>query len=305
MRKNTSIYSLFVLLLIIQGFNFSSQIYRANIDSELQIQATSDTFLINDFNNFDLYTDNDYVESFKENDYIQFNYTGSNDSSTSRREQYVLLLDDFGNCSDFSIATTFIYHMNDISEKLTFKMLLGSYYYENGSYVGLKPFNNWKQNSRMVGGGIWDAWGDNTGRFSAIAYPYDIKESEVTNYNSLELNGEIEVSFERVNSTITTTIMNENYKILELDNIWNEGLDRPVNYIVLDFYSSGLESNVSLLVNEISGVLDKENKDNGNPENITISFPIMIFPLTILSFLLLLIPIRLYNKRKSKGFYEK
>ncbi|NHJ39560.1 MAG: hypothetical protein FK731_05955 [Asgard group archaeon] len=221
-------------------------------DTNENYNCKANEYHVNSFTDFELYTDNDLVDSYNYGDYIEFKYIMEN-TEVNQSEQYLLTLDNERGCSDFTLKTRFSYYAANYVDRLTFRIFVGSYYLENDNYVSVNPLGSGSQKSIIVGGGIWDAWVASTGKHVAIAFPDNIQDRQETEYNSLDGIGEIEVTLQRYGSNVIAKINDTKDDSLQIDYSWFNGLDRQVNYILLEFYSVGLASNVSLEVMSIDG----------------------------------------------------
>jgi hypothetical protein len=251
-------------------------------DDDISSLNTSDEYQISNFNDFELFTNNAYVQSYNTGDQIYFNYSEGIDS-TIRREQYIFRFDEFGSCADFSITTRFNYSMTGYVDAVTYRIFIGSYYFESGSFAGVSSGDG-NQPSKLTGGGFWDASGYHTGKYVAIGYPEDIKDRQETEYGSMQMNGQIEVCLERNGSIVKTTVNDSIDDLIQIGYLCTSGIEKRVDYVLLDFYASGYNTNAAVIVDYISGTFHKKGSQ-------TIAFP----SLTTRIFILVLVSLATFS----------
>ena len=206
---------------------------------------------ITDFSAFKLHLDNESVDSFNTNSEVYFDFLGST-NDYPLREEYLLTFDEFGNATYFEIYLTFNYTQDSIDDALTFRPFVGSYYNYSGEYIGLPYPGN---NSHLCGAGIWDSSEVATPAYVNIGYPNGVKDRIASADGAAPLYQEIITHFVRNESGLYV-------ELLEADTLdyiescyWGSGIDIPINYVMLDFYSGRSHSHVSVFVSEINGVI--------------------------------------------------
>jgi hypothetical protein len=95
------------------------------------------TLTINNFNNFELIQDSEYIESTLTSSELSFVYEGTTSSWVT--ERYIYTFNSFGNCTDLLIQVNIEYSLSDINDHINVGLLVGSYYNSTGDFIGAPP----------------------------------------------------------------------------------------------------------------------------------------------------------------------
>lgn len=257
------------------------------INGQTFVNAIDDVTLnVNDFSEFTINDNNSAVNSIKTETTISFEYTGSS-SDSGLHDNYIMLLDDYGHCFDFEYKTRFNYSLTDINDRITFRMMMGSYYTFNGSFIGLpdSPGNE----DFLFSAGLTDISSTDIGYHVMYLYPNDVKLKLEDNLGSIGYSGDLEIYASRVDTTLTCILRDTVTHEIYLEQVLIEGVTKPINYLYLDFYTGGTDSTVEVCAYYIDAALEI-------PDFITIVFGFST-PIIFTSLLLILI-IPVYFKKK-------
>jgi len=197
-------------------------------------------------------------------------------------------LDDYGFCFDFEYTARFNYSLTDVDDRITFRMMMGSYYTFDGSYVGLpqQPGNN----NFLYSAGITDAWAAEIGYHVMFLYPFDVMLKLEGNYGSIGYSGDLEIYATRVNTTLTCILRDTITREVYFEQVLYDGVTKPINYLYMDFYTGRTVSTVDVCAYYINAILDI-------PDYTT--FTSGFSTLTIIASLLLVLVIPVMFKKKK------
>jgi len=217
-----------------QNSNSDTSATVSSITGNLDIVRSNYDLVITDFQDFSIYEDESTISSVNGDSYISFNYNGGS-STSSLTEAYVLPLDTYGNCDHFDILIRYNYTTTADDDLIEVKLKLGSYYNFQGNFIG-KDYAN--QSNVFYSGGVWDAWGAQQGKYFVGSNPY-ITEHLIRNETGLYV--------ELYDTATNNTILNHN---------WTDGIDKPVNFLYLEFQSGTTNSQAEAIVYEIHAKLN-------------------------------------------------
>ncbi|MHA1503161.1 MAG: FG-GAP-like repeat-containing protein, partial [Candidatus Heimdallarchaeota archaeon] len=208
--------------------------------------------IITDFQDFSVYEDESIISSVNGDSYISFNYNGGS-STSSLTEAYVLPLDTYGNCDYFDILIRYNYTTTADDDLIEMKLKLGSFYNFQGMYIG-KDYAN--QNNVFYSGGVWDAWSSNERKYFVGCEPYDVWEQYTTSDNSLPLSGDITEHLIRNKTGLYVELYDTATNNTILNHNWTDGIDKPINFLYLEFQSGSTNSQAEAIVYEIHAKLN-------------------------------------------------
>lgn len=183
-----------------------------------------------DFSDFVLFDNDSYIESIHKTTSIDFIYTGT--GSNQLNEYYVLNLDKYGNCSDFSISFDFyLYYANSIFG--SFEISLFSYFNENGDFVGTQDIGD---PAEICFASVMDLWTVQSGTFKIGATPNDLAVTVESDYGTLINPGWITFVITRNNGYLSIQCIQNSYTL----SLYRSQLYKPLNYITI---GSSLETN--------------------------------------------------------------
>ncbi|MFW9922177.1 MAG: hypothetical protein ACFFDW_02700 [Candidatus Thorarchaeota archaeon] len=225
----------------------------------IPIQITnSSTLIIDNFGNFTLDTDSEYINSSNIDTQLNFSYNKAN-SQYPLLESYLLDLNAYGNCSDFDIQFKLNYSYIDTQTLGSFIFNLLSLYNETGNIIGENNLGFME---------LWDPSVTEYGKFAVAGYPNQTANLQQTASNTAGAYGSIifhaNRSYNVLNLTITTLIGNQ-----LITYNWSSGVSRALNLITLNFRSGNLESNVNVTCTDFYGkFIVTQNTLPEPPENI-------------------------------------
>ncbi|HUT82994.1 MAG TPA: hypothetical protein VMZ29_17490 [Candidatus Bathyarchaeia archaeon] len=244
---------LLLFLTNITIFTSENRIKSKQISPTTKIALSSEVSILNitNFNNFTIYEDDPLISSENTGSTVDFNYYGG--ASERISENYILYLDDYGNCSYFDIYVSFNYTLGGIIDQVSFKLVTASYYNYLGDYMGLSDL---VQEDRLLNNaGIWDAWGESGGKYVAVGYPNDVKERYETTYGSIGFSGGVTEHLVRNESGLYSEQYDKSTGDLLISHYWATGISKPVNYLILSFASGETGSLSELTVYDLDATL--------------------------------------------------
>ncbi len=280
------------LILKNESLNIAAEINN-DFNTISSLNTISNNITVTSFDDFQIYNDSNYIDSINSGENIVFSYNGSADFGPIT-DNYILKLDAWGNCSDFEFYSCFNYTLNDVNDMITFRMMTGSYYKQNGEYIGLpdRP----KNEVFLCSIGISDAWSTEIGHHVMYIYPYDVKEKINDNYGDIGFGGDLQIKAIRKNNVLTCQLYDLVSKTTIFSNTWDEGVDKPINYLLLDFYTGQFYSNVSVNAYDLNTTLFFD----AFTETSTI-IPTLTFPGYTTTMVLLLFVVYCYVRKKPSN----
>ena len=130
--KVEKIFSRFSVFIIISFF-ISITVIASNENNYKKAQTMNAIVNINSFMDFELGTLGSEVETQKSNSNIIFEFNSENNSVITC--WYALVLDDYGNCSDFDIELTMDYNYTGSDMFGRFTIMLGCYYNSKNEFI--------------------------------------------------------------------------------------------------------------------------------------------------------------------------
>ncbi|MFW9923847.1 MAG: hypothetical protein ACFFDW_11235 [Candidatus Thorarchaeota archaeon] len=257
MKKNVFLLEVFMIASIFLVGIFSTNTISVKntimIEENVAIspQDEIEHFDLIDFKNFTQFLDDPNIDSWNSNYEVDFYYDGST-SDYPIKESYICTFDEYGNATYFEIYARFNYTLENADDRLSYRMFCGSYYNYTGEYIGM-PYN--LNYGLLCGGGIWDAWDASTGCYVNVGYPYGVKDQTTTSLGSMITYTEVVLHLVRNESGLYSEVINYANGNYFLMGYWDEGIDIPVNYILLDFYTGQSISHVGVMMNNITGVV--------------------------------------------------
>lgn len=279
-KKNSK--TILLCLLLIVAFS--------QINGLFLVDATSYKIIeVNDFSDFIINTNSSVVMSQNTNESVSFQYNGLS-SDSGQHDNYLMTFDEFGSCYDFEYTARFNYSLTDINDRITFRMMMGSYYTYNGTFIGLPDYPG--NEDFLFSAGLTDIWTDHIGYHVMYLYPNDVKLKLENAYGSIGYSGDLEIYATRVNTTLTCILRDVVTEVVYLEQILTIGVTKPINYLYMDFYTGGSESTVEVCAYYIN--VDLEVVD----EIKTIVFGYPILALITSLFSILIIPVFIYKRSK-------
>jgi len=176
-----------------------------------------------DFSDFVLFDNDSYIESIHKNTSIDFIYPGT--GSNQLDEYYVLNLDEYGNCSDFSISFDFyLYYLNSVFGLFEISFL--SYYNENGEFVGTQDIG---VSTEICFASVMDLWPIQSGIFKIGATPNDLGVTVESDYGALINPGWITFEITRSYGDLSIECTQNSYTLY----LYESQMYKPLNYITI------------------------------------------------------------------------
>jgi len=254
--------------------------------------ATTSKLVVTSFKDFEIYNDDSNISSVNTNDAIFFSYSGGANYGPII-ENYILRLDNWGNCTDFEFYGSFTYSLTDVDDMLSFRMITGSYYTHSGEYIGLpdRPGNEVFLSSI----GVNDPWAGTIGYHVMYVYPFDVKVIHHDDYGSIGYNGNLQIKAIRKNNALTCQLINLENDNLIFNETYSSGVNKPINYLFLDFYTGNSYSIATVNAYEINATLYFKSNNT-----VKINVPLPYAMATISIAVLVLISKRSYRKQKKR-----
>ncbi len=245
---------LFILMIMLLSIGASNSIKTQSLIIIDVVIVTGETVIGPvdhvDFSNFTLNMNNPNVPSSKSDDIIYFSYNGCS-THNYNYENYVLDLGLFGNVTEFDVTVRFQFNMTYLTDIIYFAMVAGSYYsYDLSYYYGLPSL--FGGTSYLAEIGIKDPQPGESASYYTSAYPYGIADPEYAGHSSAGLNDVLEVQLIRNFSGLYAECREPYTNNIHTGHYWADGIDIPVNYILMDFYS-GYSSNVNVTAFDFEG----------------------------------------------------
>jgi len=207
----------YMFILGLVGITFTN--LTVNISS-----LSSPVYIIDDFSGFSSYHDTDLVNSTLDESMITMIH--NNEPGEIEWETFFNGFGDIDDYTNFDIELYFNYTYTG-SMLMQVSLMLGSYYFENGTYDGEFPANY----RDICSCTIWDPWSASDGKYVVNARPYNIKEVYDTPYGTLSPSGTLQFKITRVNNTLDLSILKDG--VVQLQHQWSQGLTRPLSYLYL------------------------------------------------------------------------
>ncbi|MFW9922176.1 MAG: PPC domain-containing protein [Candidatus Thorarchaeota archaeon] len=193
---------------------------------------------LNDFQDFDIFINDTYVQSNNAISNITMNYYGGS-NETYATEYFVYNLEEYGNCTDFTIQMDLEYNYTGYTMLGNMQLLLSSKFDEQGNFIGTLE-NSSKRD--ICYARVYDAWNSNGGVFKIGATPDDSWDEYQTQYGSTNQQGKISIILTRSAKILTISIIKNTITILS----HNFGeVYKPVNYILVGGYTNANYNNFS------------------------------------------------------------
>lgn len=259
--KKLKVFVTVILAISIINYGLFSNFSLSNPVSNAMNQIT-------DFNGFELSKNSSYIQSSKSSDWINFSW--SYDSLNEvQHEQYLLLLDESTNYYDFDIKATLDYNYTSSMLKDAY-ILIGSYYFENGTYND-NHTNVSSQKEQKIGWcGIYDAWAGNGGVYLITGVPDGIKDQRTSAHYTLSSSDVLTLHLSRIGETFECTI--KQAEVVKFSYLWTSGLTRPLNYIAMHCASYPIYSSTNIAnFTSLNATLYNESTDHTitEPETVT------------------------------------
>ncbi|MFX0125809.1 MAG: hypothetical protein ACFFAE_19460 [Candidatus Hodarchaeota archaeon] len=245
-------------------FVSSSKVIVSNLSANLNFGEEKGNEIIN-FEKFDLFHDHDFIYCVNNISELIFSYNEQSLPTVLVDDNFLFRFDSMGNGSDFDINVTVTYSFTgSVMGALLFR--LGSYYTENGSLWG-KDFNPTKRIDDGYGYistvSIRDIWVSGEGTYRVVAHPNDQKDLYETSTPPFLNEGSVDFRITRVKETLTCLISSTTGEPI-ISHTWTEGVTKPLNYLVIDFYLKHLEfvSSSKVRLTNISGTLNCKDSEN-------------------------------------------
>ncbi|MCF2143833.1 MAG: hypothetical protein K9W42_09050 [Candidatus Heimdallarchaeota archaeon] len=239
--------------------------------------SQTNKLVVTSFKDFEIYNNSTNIHSENKNNAISFSYNGSANYGPII-ENYILRWDTWGNCTDFEFCGSFTYNFTDIDDMLSFRMITGSYYTYSGEYIGLQPRP--RNEDFLSSIGITDPWAEVIGYHVMYIYPFDVKVIHHDDYGSIGYSGNLQVKAMRINNILTCQLIDLESETLIFNETYSDGVNKPINYLFLDFYTGNNYSTVSVNAYEINATLYFKS-ENTALINIHLTDSIAIFTITV------------------------
>ncbi|MHA1557946.1 MAG: hypothetical protein ACTSPM_13555 [Candidatus Heimdallarchaeota archaeon] len=181
-------------------------------------------YIIDDFSGFSNFHDTNLVTSTIEESEI--NMVHNNELGEYAWETFFNGFGEIDDYYDFNLDLSLNYAYTG-SMLMQLSLMLGSYYFENGTYDEETPTNY----RNICTCGIWDAWSSSGGKYYVNARPYEIKDQYETSYGSLAPSGTIQFKISRLNNTLNLSIIKEGS--IQIQHQWSAGVAKPLSYIYI------------------------------------------------------------------------
>jgi len=238
--------SIIIFTLFASTMNTESTNQQEVIDS---IEPDYLSYTINDFSDFFIYDNDSIIDSNLENTHTSFDYSGG--SSGIIAENYVLTFDEYGDCSDFDIKLKFQYETHETAAMMSFYMYTGSYYDYLGNYLGTDYSDSTQHLSYA---GVYDAWSGSKGEFVSVAYVNDVFTRYETGH-IVPYDGFVTVQLTRNSSGLYSLVYDTFSETLLMGHSWVAGIDKPVNFVMLEFRIGPTSTPSQVTAYEIEGEL--------------------------------------------------
>jgi len=284
--RKLKVFVTVILAISIINYGLLSNVSLSNPVSNAMNQIT-------DFNGFELSKNSSYIQSSKSSDWINFSW--SYDSLNEvQHEQYLLLLDESTNYYDFDIKATLDYNYTSSMLKDAY-ILIGSYYFENGTYND-NHTNVSSQKEQKIGWcGIYDAWAGNGGVYLITDVPDGIKDQRTSAHYTLSSSDVLTLHLSRIGETFECTI--KQTEVVKFSYQWTSGLTRPLNYIAMHCASYPIYSSTNIAkFTSINATLFNESNDYTITEPETIAIGI-VFSMAIITTAIVLTVVLVVRRR--------
>lgn len=190
---------------------------------------------IQDFTNFEIFTDVVEINSTKTNSTINFSYIESNPTLNITTEQYLLSLLKNGNCSDFEISLKIDlnYTFSILGE---FFIILESVFNEFGEY----PYSS--DECCICKIAVSDFSHEIGMKYSLSAFPNGVLSTYYLSEENSIQTGELQFNLSRKKNVLNCFIKQESN--LKINHTWFKGVSKPLNYVYLGY------SNIPLIAEE-------------------------------------------------------
>ena len=228
------------------------------------------TIDFNDFSDFFISDNSSYIKSKNNDSHLDFTFDGEVYSG-SYSERYNMLLDDYGNCSDFSITIDLDYRYDELVLG-TLDIRLVSYYNEEREFVGSTEIGTPLD---VCFASVYDPWASYGGTYRIGATPNDVWYTSRSAYGTSEKDGTVSFVISRLNGIISIDCIRNGTSYLLLQLLSQEVL-KPVNFISIgteiiasyNNFSKGVFSNISAsLTFDNYDFPQSEPPVNGNEQN--------------------------------------
>lgn len=181
-------------------------------------------YTINEFSGFSSYHNTDLVTSTIEESEI--NMIHNNEPGETAWETFFNGFGENDDYYDFDLDLSFDYTYTG-AMLMQLSLMLGSYYFENGTYEEETPTNY----RNLCTCGIWDAWSSSGGKYYVNARPFEVKDQHETSYGSLTSSGTIQFKIQRLNNVLNLSVIKGGE--IQIQQQWSEGVTRPLSYIYI------------------------------------------------------------------------
>lgn len=217
---------------------------------------------IDNFDDFELIVDSEYIESTKTSSELSFRYEGTTSSWVT--ERYLYIFDSQGNCSNITIQVDLEFSLNDVNDHIQAGLEVGSYYNSASNFVGAPP--NSTDRIRTIAY-VYDAWDASQATYATSLWGYGDEVKYIDTTNEAGLSGNVTVYQQRIGENITCSLKDVNDNSDYFTYTWNNQ-KHNINYLLIYINSRETYSNVSATFTSISGNLTFSDVSES-----TISFP--------------------------------
>jgi len=285
-------------LILFSCFHFS--LFSTSKQS-LPIKSLNEDFLlINTFDDFNQTIDSEFISSTITSSEISFIYEGTTSEWVTERFMYTF--DSLGNCTDYSIEVDVEFSLEDIDDHLNAGLDIGSYFTNNGSFIGAPPI--WGDHIH-ASTYVYDAWDASQATYATALWGYEETDERIASINMAGLSGNVTICQERVGSILTCSFKSIINDSIYFTHTWMSQ-DYNVNFLSIYVNSRNTNSNISATFTSISGNLSfiENVTPSINPtENPTLIFTGLTYLATTIG-IFVTTGLIIYSKKELKSHFQ-